>query len=74
MLTPEGADDAEIIVRPCTSGGWQIEVPGPDGVRVTTVSTEQEALTRARLLGPNVEVRILPAVDCAQLRKSSNPD
>ncbi len=63
MLTPEGADDAEIIVRPRTGGGFQVEFPSSTGVRITTADTEQEALALARSLGPDMQVRFLPAAD-----------
>ncbi|EKS71911.1 hypothetical protein BURK_008751 [Burkholderia sp. SJ98] len=63
MLTREGADEAEIIVRPRTGGGWQVEVPSSEGIRITTVNTEQEALALARSVGPDMDVRLLPAND-----------
>jgi hypothetical protein len=65
MLTSEGADDAEIIVRPSPDGKWQIEVPTAKGIRVTTVNDEQEALARASVLCPGAAIRILPAVESA---------
>ncbi|MCE4547930.1 MULTISPECIES: hypothetical protein [unclassified Caballeronia] len=63
MLTSEGADDAEIIIRPCSGGGWQVEVPTEHGKRVTFACSEQEALVFARESRPEANVRILPATD-----------
>ncbi|SAK79441.1 hypothetical protein AWB79_05035 [Caballeronia hypogeia] len=74
MLTPEGADDAETIVRPCTSGGWQVEVPTSGGVNVTIVPTEQDALALARSIGPTIQVRVLPATECQSSRSALDPD
>lgn len=75
MLTPEGADDAEVIVRPCARGGWQVEAPTAEGVHVTTVDSEQEALALAHFLRPHAEVRILPAAESAEtLRDELPPD
>lgn len=65
MLTPEGADDAEIIVRPGAHGGWQVEVPTVGGLCITVVKSEQEALACARALRPRADVRILPAAESA---------
>ncbi len=73
MLTREGADEAEIIVRPRTGGGWQVEFPSPVGVRITTAHTEQEALALARSLGPDMQVRLLPAAD-GVVRERSRAD
>ena len=63
MLTSEGADDAEIIIRPCSGGGWQVEVPTEHGTRVAFAYSEQEALDLARDIRPKANVRILPATD-----------
>jgi hypothetical protein len=74
MLTFEGADDAEIIMRPSLDGKWQIEMPTAEGIRVTTVNDEQEALARASVLCPNAAIRILPAVESpATLRDGGKP-
>jgi hypothetical protein len=74
VLTPEGADDAEIIVRPCRSGGWQVEVPTSDGIRVTAVPTEQDALAFANSIGSTIQVRILPATECPSEQRAADSD
>ncbi|SAL84756.1 hypothetical protein AWB74_07050 [Caballeronia arvi] len=62
MLTNEGADDAEIIVRPAEGGGWQVEIPGISGpASVTLVSDQSAALELARKLRPDADIRLLPA-------------
>jgi hypothetical protein len=63
MLTSEGADDAEILIRPSADGRWQIEMPSPDGVAIITLDNEQAALAHARVLSPTAAIRILPAVE-----------
>ncbi|WP_143328105.1 hypothetical protein [Caballeronia pedi] len=75
MLTDEGADDAEVIVRPSARGGWQVEVPTSEGMHVTAVDSEREALALAHSLRPHAEVRILPAAESAEtLRNELRPD
>lgn len=59
MQTPEGADDAEIIVRPRTGGGFQVGFPSSTGFASRRRDTEQEALALARSLGPDMQVRFL---------------
>ena len=41
--------------RPSADGRWQIELPIPGGVSITTVDNEQGALARARLFAPTFE-------------------
>ncbi|WP_250502282.1 hypothetical protein [Caballeronia sp. AZ7_KS35] len=65
MLTKEGADEAEIIVRPADRGGWRVEIPRDSGpASVTLVSDQSAALELARKLRPNADIRILPADEC----------
>ncbi|SAK42817.1 hypothetical protein AWB77_00499 [Caballeronia fortuita] len=65
MLTNEGADDAEVIVRPAEGGGWRVEIPRDYGpASVTLVSDQSAALELARTLKPNADIRILPADEC----------
>lgn len=62
MLTAEGADDAEIIIRPAHDGGWRVEVPCEGGgVAVTIVCDQVQAVALARQLHPNAQIRVLPA-------------
>jgi hypothetical protein len=66
LLTPEGADDAEITIRPNDGGGWRIEILRKRGrTFVTVVKDRREALELARQLSPNTDVRLLPADESA---------
>ncbi|WP_143327975.1 hypothetical protein [Caballeronia pedi] len=60
VLTAEGADDAEIIIRPCDGGGWRVEFPRRGGMDVTVVSSQQEALALALRQCPEAQIRVLP--------------
>ncbi|SAK91641.1 hypothetical protein AWB78_04943 [Caballeronia calidae] len=41
MLTAEGADDAEVTIRPDNGGGWRIEIPRRGGrTFVTGLATD----------------------------------
>lgn len=66
MLTNEGADDAEIIVRPSNNGRWRVEVPHERGVFVTLASDQNQAVTLARQLRPNAQIRLLPAAESVE--------
>ncbi|MDR5777437.1 MULTISPECIES: hypothetical protein [unclassified Caballeronia] len=57
LLTPEGADDTEVIVRPAADGRWQVEIPTGDGVTVNSVDDEREqSFSRTRfVLAPTFE-------------------
>ncbi|WP_321791867.1 hypothetical protein [Caballeronia sp. J97] len=66
VLTAEGADDAEIIIRPCDGGGWRVELPCGGGIEVTLVSSQQEALALARQRYPNAQIRVLPGRESAE--------
>ena len=66
MLTEEGADDAEIIVRPSGDGGWRVEIPRERSIFVTVVSDRDEALRFARQLCPNAQIRLLPTEESAE--------
>jgi hypothetical protein len=59
MINNEGADSAEVIVRPATDG-WRIEIPTPEGVSVEFARSETDAINLARRLAPSAEIRILP--------------
>lgn len=61
MLTSEGADDAEIIVRPCRDGSWQVEMPGAFGAPALHALSEREAVLLAQRLCPDAQIRLLPA-------------
>jgi hypothetical protein len=75
VLTREGADDAEIIIRPSSNGGWQIEMPSGDGVTVTIVGDELTAIALAHELRPDAQIRVLPAAECFQtLRDDPSPN
>ncbi|WP_250514183.1 hypothetical protein [Caballeronia sp. INDeC2] len=63
MQTLEGADDAEIVIRPRDAGGWRIEFPRGPGMFVAVVSQQHKALMLARQLQPSAHIRILPGRD-----------
>ncbi|MDR5777762.1 hypothetical protein QCE81_38990 [Caballeronia sp. LZ002] len=63
MFTPEGADDAEIILRPAANGRWKVEVPTGQAVVVTVVNNEREAIALAHAIRPDAGIRFLPAVE-----------
>jgi hypothetical protein len=60
MINNEGADSAEVIVRP-TTDGWRVEVPTSKGVSVGFARSMINAVNLAKLIAPNAEIRILPA-------------
>ncbi|MDR5777476.1 MULTISPECIES: hypothetical protein [unclassified Caballeronia] len=61
MLTPEGADDTEVIVRPAAYGRWQVEIPTGHGVAVNLVDDERAAIAFAHAVRPGADIRVLPA-------------
>ncbi|WP_143749484.1 hypothetical protein [Caballeronia arvi] len=63
MLTPEGADEAEIIVRPSSRGGWQVEFRDAAGIIVKQAKSDCEAVLLACHLRPDAEIRLLPATE-----------
>jgi hypothetical protein len=63
MLTPEGTNDAEIILRPAANGRWRVEVPTGQAVVVTVANNEREAIALAHATRPDADVRFLPAVE-----------
>ncbi|SAK55309.1 hypothetical protein AWB79_02174 [Caballeronia hypogeia] len=66
MLTPEGADEREVIVRPCGLHVWHVEIRGMAGIAVRVAQNECEAVMLARDLCPGAQVRVLPAVESAE--------
>ncbi|MFM0515941.1 MULTISPECIES: hypothetical protein [Caballeronia] len=66
MLTNEGADDAEIIIRPAAGGVWRVEVPRKGGVFVREANDQDEALSLARQLSPKAQIRLLPAEESSE--------
>jgi hypothetical protein len=63
MLTREGADVTEIIVRPCDDGTWQVEIASSAGITFINVQTECDGVTLARARYPHAQIRILPSVE-----------
>ena len=66
MLTNEGADDADIIIRPAEGGVWRLEVPRDGGVLVKKANDQDEALSLARQLRPKAQIRLLPAEESSE--------
>lgn len=61
MLTDEGADDRDVIIRPAQNGAWQVEFPGSEGVTRALAPSEYEAIVLARQFEPGASIRFLPA-------------
>ena len=61
MISREGADTAEVIVKPTARGGWQVEIPRPGGAQLAIASTREQAVLLARHVAPACTIRILPA-------------
>jgi hypothetical protein len=72
MLTQEGADSDETIVRPISSGGWRIEFPTHAGISFAFARSESEALILARHLRPDAAIRILPARESQSYEEQGN--
>ncbi|BCQ22350.1 hypothetical protein NK8_04590 [Caballeronia sp. NK8] len=66
MLTNEGADDAEIIIRPAEGGVWHVEIPHEGSVVVKVANNQDEALLLARSLCPGFQIRFLPAGESSE--------
>jgi hypothetical protein len=73
MLTNEGADDAEIIIRPAEGGVWRVEVPRYGGVLVKKANDQDEALSLARRLCPKGQIRLLPAEESPETLNDELP-
>lgn len=61
MITAEGVDSAEVIIRPASNGGWQVEFPGTAGVALAYAQTQCEAVFLAKHIRPDAALRFLPA-------------
>jgi hypothetical protein len=66
MLTEEGVDSAETIIRPLGSGGWRVEFPTPRHV-AAFARTQIEAVLLAKRIEPEAAIRMLPAREYADL-------
>jgi hypothetical protein len=66
MLTREGADVTEIIVRPRDDGTWQVEIASSAGIMLTTVQSECEGVMVARARYPHAQIRILPSLESSK--------
>ena len=61
MMTQEGVDDAEVIVRERSGGRWQVEAPARQKLSRMIVGDACQAVTLARRLFPGAEIRFLPS-------------
>jgi len=69
VLTTEGADDAEIIIRPCDGGGWRVEIPCSNCFKVRLVSSQQEAFALAQSHSADASIRVLPGNESAETNR-----
>ncbi|MDR5780842.1 hypothetical protein QCE63_15570 [Caballeronia sp. LZ065] len=59
VVTSEGFDFSETVVRPRSCAGWRIEFPHGDGCFAVVTATQAEALRLAVRVRPDVPVRML---------------
>lgn len=59
VVTTEGFDISETVVRPRPCAGWRIEFAHGDGCFVVVTASQAEALRLAVRVRPDVPVRML---------------
>jgi hypothetical protein len=61
MISREGVDIRDVVVRPCQNNSWQVEFSHDPTPTVLIFNDQPTALRVAMRDWPNVAVRILPA-------------